>query len=158
MALTAETFLEEDYERERGKPMPSINHSYVQTRLAIALNAAYGDRFFVASELSLDSVPPMTPDISICNVLQPDWLHDEIRAADPPLTAIEIVSPSQSINDFIPRIEDYFRFGVQSVWLVQPPLQQIAIFTPEMKPQVFTHGEVVDPTLDVKVALAEIFS
>jgi hypothetical protein len=26
-----------------------------------------------------------------------------------------------------------------------------------MKPQVFIEGEVVDPTLDVKVALADIF-
>ncbi len=158
VTLPPKTNLVEDYEQERGKPMPSFNHSYVQTRLIIALGAAYGDRFFVASELSVDSAPPMTPDISICKMRQPDWLHDEIRVTEAPLTTIEITSPSQSVDDFIPKIEDYFRFGVQSVWLVQPPLKQVAVFTPEMEPQVFTQGEVVDPTLDIKVALDEIFS
>ena len=158
MTLTAETYLEEDYERERGKPMPSYNHYYVQSQLLFALHAACGDRFFVGGELTLDTEPSTTPDISIGNFRQPDWLHDEIRAANPPIAAIEIMSPSQSVEDIIPKIETYFRFGIKSVWLVQPPLQQIAIFTPEMKPQVFIHGEVVDPTLDVKVPLAEIFS
>lgn len=148
----------EDYEKERGKPMPSFNHGVVQANLIVALNAACQDRFLIASELSLASAPPMTPDISICNLRQPDWLHDELRVAEAPLTTVEIVSPSQSINDFVPKIEEYFRFGVGSVWLVQPPLKQIAVFTPDLDQQTFIDGEVVDPTLDVKVALDEIFS
>ena len=93
----------------------------------------------------------------MCNFRQPDWLHDETRAADPPVTVAEIMSSSQSVEDIVPKIETYFRFGVHSVWLVQPPLKQVAVFTSDMKPQVFIEGEVVDPTLDVKVALADIF-
>ena len=158
MVQVPETFLEENYERERGKPMPSFNHGIAQANLIFALNLACRDRFSIASELSLASEPPMTPDVSVCNMRQPDWLHDEIRVAEAPLTAIEIVSPSQSITDFIPRIEYYFQFGVQSVWLVQPPLKQVAVFTPDMEPKVFIEGEVVDPALGVKIALKEIFS
>ena len=158
VTLPPETNLVEDYEQERGKPMPSLNHGIVQANLIFALNVACRDRFLIASELSLASDPPMTPDISLCTMRQPDWLHDEIRVAEAPLTTIEITSSSQSVDDFIPRIESYFRFGVQSVWLVQPPLTQVAVFTPDMELQVFIEGEVIDPTLDVKVALAEIFS
>jgi Uma2 family endonuclease len=158
MTVLPETFLDEDYERERGKPMPSFNHYYVQSQLQIALHAACRDRYFVGGELSLATEPSTTPDISICNFRHPDWLHDEIRAADPPITVVEILSPSQSVNEIIPKIETYFRFGIKSVWLVQPPLKQVAVFTPELEPQIFIQGDIIDPTLDVKVALKEIFS
>ena len=158
MTVLPETFLGEDYERERGKPMPSFNHYYVQSQLHIALHAACGDRFIVGGELSLATEPSTTPDISICNFRHPDWLHDEIRAADPPITVVEILSPTQSVNEIIPKIETYFRFGIKSVWLVQPPLKQVAVFTPELEPQIFIQGDIIDPTLEVKVALNEIFS
>ena len=155
--LLPEASLVEDYEQERGKPLPSYNHFFVQTQLQHALREACGDRFIVGGELTLATEPSTTPDISICHFRQPDWLHDEIRAAEPPITVAEIMSRSQSVEDIVPKIETYFRFGVQSVWLVQPPLKQVAVFTPTMEPQVFIEGEVVDPALDVKVALADIF-
>ncbi len=158
MTLAPEPFLEAGYEQERGKPMPSYNHGIVQANLVFVLKSAYRDRFTVGSEVTLATEPPMTPDMVIYRARQPDWLRDEIRVAEPPLTAIEILAPTQSVNDLIPKIERYFELSVQSVWLVQPPLQQVAIFTPAMNPQVFSHGEVVDPTLEVQVALAEIFS
>ncbi len=158
MTVLPETFLGEDYELERGKPMPSFNHYYVQSQLHVALHAACGDRFIVGGELSLATEPSTTPDISICNFRNPDWLHDEMRAADPPIAVVEILSPSQSVNEIIPKIETYFEFGIKSVWLVQPPLKQVAVFTPELEPQIFIHGDIIDPILDVKVALEEIFS
>lgn len=85
-------------------------------------------------------------------------MHDEVRASEPPITVVEILSPSQSVNEIIPKIETYFRFGIRSVWLVQPPLKQVAVFTPDMDARVFVEGDVIDPTLDVRVALDKIFS
>ena len=158
MALVPETQLNEDYEIGRGKPIPSFNHGIVQTNLIVALSAACRDRFSIVSELSLATDPPSIPDVSVCNLRQPDWLHDELRVSEAPLNVIEIVSPSQRINDLIPRIERYFRFCVGSAWLVQPPLKQVAIFTPDMEAQVYSEGEVVDPALDVGIALDEIFT
>ncbi len=152
-----DTGREEDYERERGKPSPSYNHFLVQSQLQYALQAACGDRYIVGGELTLATEPSTTPDISVCYFRKPDWLHDEVRAADPPITVAEIMSSSQSVEDLVPKIETYFRFGVQSVWLVQPPLKQVAVFRPDLEPQVFVEGEVVDETLSVSVALTDIF-
>ncbi len=123
-----------------------------------ALISACKNRFSVAGAVPLATTPPMTPDISVCNWRQPDWLHDETLLAKPPVATIEIISPFESVDDRIPKMESLFEFGVQSVWLVQPPLKQIAVFTPDMEPQVYSEGEVVDPTLGVKIALIEIFS
>ena len=123
-----------------------------------ALISACKNRFSVAGAVPLATTPPMTPDISVCNWRKPDWLHDETLLAEPPLTTIEIISPFESVDDKIPKIESLFEFGVQSVWLVQPPLKQVAVFTPDREPKVFIEGEVVDLTLGVKIALKEIFS
>ena len=158
VTLPPETTPVDDYESERGKPMPSYNHYYVQLQLQYALHSACGERFLVGGELTLATDPSTTPDISICRFRQPDWLHDEVRTADPPVTVVEILSPSQSVNEVIPKIESYLQFGVQSVWMVQPPLKQIAVFTSSMEPQVFVEGDVFDPTLDVRIALKEIFT
>ncbi len=156
--LPSETTYSEKYEQERGKPMPSFNHYYVQSQLQFALHEACGDRFLVGGELSLATEPSETPDLSICQFRDPDWLHDEMRASDPPIAVVEVLSPSQSVDEIIPKIETYFRFGIISVWLVQPPLKQVAVFTPDMEPQVFVEGNVIDPTLGVSVALEKIFS
>lgn len=157
MAVVKAQVWEEAYEEERGKPMPSKNHGGIQWRIGGIFFERYADRFTLFSELTLDAEPPLVPDLSVYPVTELDWLHDEVQVSEPPLTAIEILSPSQSVNDLIPKIERYFELGVRSVWLVVPPLQQIALFTPEMEPQIFSSDEMVDTTLDVRVPLDEIF-
>ena len=158
MTLAPETLLDEEYEQERGKPLPSLNHGVVQAKLSFALISAYQDQYLVGSEITLATEPPLTPDLIVSSERQLDWLRDEIRVAEAPLTVFEIVTPSQSINEFIPRIESYFRFGVKSVWLVHPPFKQVVIFRPDMELQVYNEGEVVDRALGFKIALSEIFS
>ncbi|MCY3904454.1 MAG: Uma2 family endonuclease [Caldilineaceae bacterium] len=158
MALVPEIQLNEDYEKERGKPMPSLNHGVVQAKLSFVLILACRDQYLVGNEVTLGTEPPLTPDLVVTRERQLDWLRDELRLMEAPLTAIEIASPSQSINEFFPHIESYFRFGVQSAWLVQPPLEQVVVFTPNFEAQVYSEGEVVDPALDVGIALDEIFT
>ncbi len=158
MTLPPESGLAEDYEKERGKPMPSLNHGVVQAKFSFALISACRDRYLVGSEVSLGTDPPLTPDLIVTGERQLDWLRDEVRLEEAPLTAIEIVSPSQSVNDFIPRIESYFRFGVRSVWLVHPPLKQVVVFGRDTDPRVISEGEITDPAVDVRIALEEIFT
>ena len=47
----------------------------------------------------------------------------------------------------------YSQFG----WF-NPPLMQMVIFTPDMKMEIFNDGVIVDPTLNVNIALDEIFT
>ena len=51
----------------------------------------------------------MTPDVSVCNMRKPDWLHDEKTSGASTFNNVsKSLSPSQSVDDFIPKIEDYF--------------------------------------------------
>ncbi len=151
------------YELERGKPMPSINHGIVQACLISELVSRYKDKYTVVSELSLDlptrPVTPdtVTPDISVYPKRTVDWLHDTLKMTDPPLLIIEILSPKQSLDDLVQKVEGYFKDSVKSCWIVQPVIGLITIFTPDMKYKTFSSGPMEDPAMEIKVDLNDIF-
>ncbi|MBC8042639.1 MAG: Uma2 family endonuclease [Rhizobacter sp.] len=146
------------YEQERGKPMPSINHSFVQTRLIIEIAHRYNKLYSSFSELSLSlQGKGVTPDICIYPRMKPDWQHDEIKLTVPPLVAIEIASPSQGSEVFEEKMKIYFDAGVKSFWLVRPMEEIITIFTPNQKPRVFSSGMLTDAATGLEISIDEIF-
>jgi Uma2 family endonuclease len=151
--------LSSDYERKRGKPMPSKLHSVVQTNLIIQL-AAHRPTFTALSELTLRlGGRDLTPDLAIYRDLEVDFTQDELRMTDPPLVAVEIASPTQGMQDLIDTIRFLLEHGVQSCWLVQPQLRTITVFTEgALEPKTYSDGAVTDPVTDITVDLAEVFT
>ena len=146
-----------DYETERGKPVPSLNHGVVQAFLIASL-LRYREKYTIVSELSLTlDGKPYVPDISIYPKLAVDWQHDHVKKTEPPLTVVEILSPTQSLDSLITKADAYFAAGVQSCWIVQTVLESVVVLVPGKKPSVHTGGEFMDPVTDITVKLAEIF-
>ena len=78
-----QTALAIEYEKQRGKPLPSKNHGIVQSNLIIALGP-FRDEFTIVSELSLElEGRPLVPDISVFPKLPVDWHNDEATLTDP---------------------------------------------------------------------------
>ncbi len=156
MEAVAQAFSE--YELERGKPMPSRNHSLVQVSL-IGEFLRQGDELSILSEFSLElEGTPFVPDISVHRRMQDvDVLHDEIKGTEPPLLAVEILSPTQPLDDLVQKASAYLKAGVQACWLVQPSLQNITVFLPGQSPRTYTEGEVTDPTTGITVKLEDVF-
>ncbi|MFQ3597152.1 MAG: Uma2 family endonuclease [Chloroherpetonaceae bacterium] len=144
-----------DYEKERGKPMPSLNHGILQSKLVALLLAE--KKFMVGSEITLDLSPRATPDIVIFNKRKIDWQHDEKRMTEMPITVIEILSGTQGLENFDEKLTRYFNAGIKSVWLVQPFIETIAIFLPNQKPKVFSSGELYDEATGIRLSVSEIF-
>lgn len=146
--LSTDTHSDDDvfdtYYQERGKPMPSINHSIIQTRLgALFLR---DERYTVASELALNlNGWKSTPDIAIYPYRKIDWLHDETLSTEPPLLTVEIVSPSQSVMDIVETAEQYLANGVRSCWIVQPTLRLVSVMTFQAQPITYTSGLITAP-------------
>lgn len=148
-----------EYEIDRNKPMPSLNHSIIESNLNFLLNLHYRDRYRIASELSLDLADwPSVPDISILPKMELDLKNDLTTLSEPPLVVIEIISPSQSLNDLVIKADKYFEHGVKSCWLVLPTLGNIYVFsTPDMY-QIFRKNEVLtDSVLDINLPLDQVF-
>ncbi|GAB3494700.1 hypothetical protein GCM10027341_11160 [Spirosoma knui] len=149
-----------DYERERGKPMPTLNHAYVQANLIVELKTRYRKTHTFLSELNLSMPerPDAVPDIAIYPKLEIDFLHDVTSMTDMPLTAIEIVSPSQSDAEILAKFERYFNAGVTSCWLVMPSFKAISVYSEIGKYQFFTEDKVLsDVVTGIEIPLSEVF-
>jgi Uma2 family endonuclease len=147
-----------DYERERGKPMPSQNHSYVQANL-IGCLLQFRRFFRVHSELSLH-LPTLraTPDICLFPYQEIDYRHDQITVSEPPILAIEILSPSQTLDMMMEEFDRYFENGVKSCWLVQPQLETVTVVHPNQKPRTYDAGVMEDAVVGIAIPMEEVFA
>ncbi len=158
MVTTAD--IQNTYELERNKPMPSKNHGIIQTRILVSLVNRHGKQLEFISELSLELREwQSTPDIAIYNPEPLDVFNDEIRMKTPPLGIIEILSPTQTLNDLTDKAIQYFDHGVKSCWLVLPTLKTIYVFSGPQQYEAFVQDELVkDHTLGIELPLKEVFS
>lgn len=147
------------YELERNKPMPSKNHGKIQTRLIIGLSKQI-DPDSILSEVSLELGEWLsTPDICIYPPSPLDVTNDEIRMEMPPLGVIEILSPTQTLNDLTDKAVHYFESGVKSCWLVLPTLKTIYVFSGSNQFEAFVQDELVkDKVLNIELPLTEVFA
>ncbi|MFN8348532.1 MAG: Uma2 family endonuclease [Spirosomataceae bacterium] len=146
------------YEMERGKPMPSKNHSKLEKRLVIALSVNYQEKYEILPELSLElPTGRAVPDVAICEITPSDWLEDEIRVTQVPFGVIEIMSPSQSDQEMVDKLDIYFEAGVKSCWIVIPTFQTIHVFSSKRQYRTFTREKLTDDRLGIELDLIELF-
>ncbi len=139
--------------------MPSEVHGYTQGRL-IARLYAYEDTYNILSELSLDlNNWGSVPDIAIYPKRKMNFREDRIEVTTPPLCAIEILSPSQSLQELVNKASLYFQHGVKSCWLVIPSLENIYVFSSPENYTIFRSNQTLsDSSLRIDLELSKIFS
>lgn len=146
-----------DYERERGKPMPSKVHAATQTNVIIAL-ARYKKQYKQLTELSLRlDGEKLVPDIALYALSASDWHENESEMTLAPLLCIEIVSPTQSIDEMKEKADKYFAAGVRSVWLVLPALAGVMVLHANTKARFFSEGDLLDNELGISIPVDEVF-
>ncbi len=150
--------LKSQYEIERGKPMPSKNHSFVQTRLIVAFATQF-TQYQVLSELSLQlGSSEKVPDLAIFENIKFTYNEDEIRVSQIPLAVVEILSPTQNLTELLVKAHAYFDNGVQSYWLVLPALRSIYVFSSPSESEVYTQKDILkDELLGIELELKKIF-
>ena len=147
-----------DYELERGKPLPSKLHGFIQSRLNGVL-LRYQPPCTVFSELALDLEGiRLTPDLCVYKEMPIDFAEDEVRMVEPPLLVIEIESPTQGTQELADKIRLMLRLGVQAGWLVQPALQTITVFVAEAKPKTHELGTIKDDATGIEVDVEMVFA
>ncbi len=137
----------------------SLNHARLTTRITSLLFAEYESQFNILTELEFElSTGRYKPDVAILPQLAYDWERDIIRYPQPPITAIEIISPTQSMDGLIEKIRvGYLASGVQSAWLVLPGVRSISLYLPAQPAQLISSGVLHDPATGVTLELDAIF-
>ena len=167
MELVAERIIEKetqeivlsDYEIERGKPMPNLTHGSLQANIIVQIALGYANEYRIASEVALATQPDgTTPDIVLYQNRALNFINEAAKQTEAPLLTIEIVSPSQSIDEMIDKAHQYFDFGVKSCWIVLPAMKGIAVYHDKENFSFFHHEEkLVDSKLMIELDLKKIF-
>ncbi len=61
-----------------------------------------------------------------------------------PDLAIEVVSPSDTVNEMMTRIHEYFRYGIPHVWIVHPVFDQIYLYESPESVQILRRGSTLE--------------
>jgi Uma2 family endonuclease len=116
-----------EWEREyvRGeiveRPLPTKRHSMTQQRLSVLL-----DRIGCYPELRMRLAVDIyrVPDISVFET-QPE----EDVPTSPPLLMVEVASPDDKFGDLLEKCDEYRKWGVPNIWVVEPELKKLHIYT-----------------------------
>ena len=136
----------------------SLNHSRLIHRISVAL-LPYEEQYDILPELEFElSAGRLKPDIALLPRQAYNYRKDVLRVVQPPVTAVEILSPTQSFDALADKIlDEYLPSGVKSGWLVVPKVNTIYLFLPDQSVQAFTEGTLRDPATGIEVSLADIF-
>lgn len=147
-----------ELEEFQSEDIMSVNHARLAYNLVKVL-IPYERQYDIMPELEFElSVDRAKPDISICHKIPIDWIRDTVRWKEPPVTAIEILSPRQAYNDLTDKVYDnYFPSGVQSAWIILPSVKTVQLFLPGESVKHFTEGTFQDPATSIELSLADIF-
>ncbi len=130
-------------------------HSAVQVNLAYELRRL--TEYRIHSELSiLIGEDEYKPDLCVYPYKELDRKHDIIKMEELPLSAIEIVSPTQLPQAIVTKIEAYLEAGILSCWMVLPYPTTITVYNAETE-KTFMEGDIVDEVLNINLPIKDVF-
>lgn len=136
----------------------SVNHSRTIQRISVHFEQ-YDDDYDTFPELELKlGGKPVKPDVSVFPNLPEDWESDIMFYTEPPIIAIEVLSPRQGLKEITDKIKNiYLPAGVKSVWIIMPLIQTVIIRTPDGKKRTFSEGIIKDPVTGIEIPFNKIF-
>jgi Uma2 family endonuclease len=77
-----------------------------------------------------------------------------------PVLAVEILSPSDTHEDIVEKIELYLETGVRVVWIVDPDLHTVTVYRPDAQPVLYSESQELLGNPDLpgfRMKVAELF-
>ncbi len=159
--ITAEEYLQTSFDNPdkeyrdgvlEDRSLPDNLHSKVQVFLCVFFFALrQSARLFPRSELrvKLRDGRYMIPDVSVFHGVDPV----DAVPSNPPLIAVEILSPDDSMSTVRSKLEDYRIWGVPHVWLIDPHSRRLYTCDGELREV----AELTIPELSITIPNAELF-
>jgi Uma2 family endonuclease len=115
------------------------------------------------AEWGVEVFPELRTQVAATNFRVPDVLV--VRAGEsfdrylkqPPLIAVEILSPEDSLRSMQEKFAQYLRFGIQNIWVIDPEPRLAYRYTAVGLEEVQT-GELTVPESPIRVVLNELFA
>jgi len=139
-------------ERNLGEKEHSILQRYL-TVLFVINRAAWKVEVFPELRTQTQSRRFRVPDVLVTR--SGDSFERYITR--PPLIAIEILSPEDTLSAMKAKCSEYRAFGVEHVWIIDPEAR-LAYLSTESGLQEVTAGELIVEGTPVRVVLSEMFA
>jgi len=153
------TVYEPDCEYDDGvvveRNLGEIEHAYLQTLLAtLFTNHATAWNIFALTEQRVQITPKrfLVPDVCVMKRGAP-W---ESILTRPPLVAIEILSPEDTIRRASAKAGEYLQFGIENVWVIDPSAR-VAYKAGSTGLDLVRSGELTVPDTLILVSVIELF-
>jgi Uma2 family endonuclease len=139
-------------ERNLGEKEHSIIQRYL-TFLFMLKRAEWGAEVF--PELRTQTKPRnfRVPDVLVMRAED----KFERYVTQPPLIAIEILSPEDTLTRMREKAAEYRSFGIENIWIVDPESRIAYRYSGEALEEVRT-GELAVPGSPIRVVLSEMFA
>lgn len=130
------------------------DHSNAQANLVTFFHSRF-------REIGIAAVPGWRFRVSPTRFRVPDVTvvagkPDEQILTRPPLLCIEILSPEDTVSRTNTRVQDYLKFGVPVVWVVDPRERTVWVYRPNAAVEEAQNSVKLDGT-DIEVPFSEIF-
>jgi Uma2 family endonuclease len=134
---------------ERALPRNSQIHGALVVLLATLAQRA---KLILLPELRVRIEPGLFRVIDLA--VYRDRRPQECYATEPAFIAIEIVSPDDKYFNLTQRLEDYRRWGVPHVWLIDPWLKRLYEYT---EAGLLQRASLAVPEIELAVTAGQIF-
>jgi len=132
-----------------------VDHGDAQTAIAHYVRSHYKKRGWagVAVRVQVKKTRFRIPDVTIMPGAKPA----ESIIRQPPLVAVEVLSPDDRAGDLEEKINDYLAFGIPYVWVINPETRRAYIHTPAGSHEA-KGGVLRAESSGIEVPLSEIFA
>ena len=153
------TGYEPDCEYDNGliveRNVGEFEHSFLQIFLGTIFTTnmeSWGVFGLTEQRVQIDPKRFLVPDLCVLRVGSP---REKILTR-PPLIAIEIMSPEDTIRRASAKAAEYLEFGVEHVWVIDPSARVAYRGTPT-KLELITSGELTIPGTPISIRVIELF-
>ena len=138
----------------RQKPMPTRKHGVIQGRLVRLISERFSG-FEAGTEITvrLREGKFLVPDLIVqrCDQIQDPYPYSPVHLC------VEILSPSDKMNEVLTKCEEYHAWGVETTWIVDPDAQRSWEYGRGLRPrEVVAGGSLV--AAEIVVPYTDLFS
>ena len=149
---------------------PSSSHQRIVRQIVLMLYqqidlSGLGETLFAPLGVFMPGCDPVQPDIFVVSKADQDIIQERGIFGVPALM-VEVLSPSNATTDTRTKRTAYARAGVPEYWIVRPASRDVLICSlPNpitsayaQEETIAADGELVSPTLPVRIAVANLFA
>jgi Uma2 family endonuclease len=135
------------------RSLPTLVHGQIQALLVLLFGRLLPKvhlTIFTEPRLQIEPDLFRVADFAVCQGPRPE----ERYPTTPVFVAIEIVSPDDRYSELTQRLEDYRRWGVPHIWLVDPQLKRLYEYS---QAGLLQYPNLRLPEFDFEISSQELF-